>query len=272
MSDDVDAAIPSEGAASHAAHAGDPDFMLSLARGLAVVRAFTESRRRLTISQISLKTGLSRAAVRRCLYTLEKLGYVAEEAKVFSLRPQILALGHAYLSSTPLAVSAQPFLDEVSRSVRQSSSIATLDGDEIVYICRSAVTRVMSINLLVGTRLPAYCTSMGQVLLAHLPPDELAAYLARVKLVAQTNRTSTSAAKLRKDLVRVQAKGYALLDQELEVGLRSIAVPVRDSGGRVVAAMNIGAQASQVGLDEMTAKYLPRLRQAADDLQATLLN
>ena len=144
-------------------HAGDPNFMASLARGLLVIRAFSEYRRNLTISQTSQATGLPRAAARRCLYTLRVLGYVGEDDKRFFLRPQVLTLGHAYLSSTPLAVSAQPYLDEVSRGLRESCSAAILDGDDIVYICRSAETRIMSISLLVGTRLPAYCTSMGEV-------------------------------------------------------------------------------------------------------------
>ena len=171
---------------------GDPNFMSSLARGLQVIRAFSEYRRNLTISQVSQATGLSRAAARRCLHTLSKLGYVGEDNKRYFLRPQVLTLGHAYLSSTPLAVSAQPYLDEVSRALRESCSAAVLDGDEIVYICRSAETRIMSISLLVGTRLPAYCTAMGQVLLAHLPGEQLEKYIASVKLIGRTDRTVTS--------------------------------------------------------------------------------
>ena len=244
-------------------HTGDPNFMASLARGLHVIRAFSEYRRHLTISQISQSTGLSRAAVRRCLYTLTKLGYAAEENKRFSLRPQVLTLGHAYLASTPLALLAQPYLDEVSRTLHESCSAAILDGHDIVYICRSAETRIMSISLLVGTRLPAYCTSMGQVLLAHLPADELEAYLQQVKLVERTARTVTSVAKLRKALAQVRDAGYALLDQELEVGLRSIAVPVRDLRGQVVAAINVGTHASRASPADMRASFVPLLRRCA---------
>jgi IclR family pca regulon transcriptional regulator len=270
-------ALQARPAPAHAAddlpgdHSGDPNFMSSLARGLQVIRAFSEYRRNLTISQISQTTGLSRAAVRRCLYTLSALGYVGEDDKRFFLRPQILTLGHAYLASTPLALSAQPHLDEVSRSLRESCSAAILDGQDIVYICRSAATRIMSISLLVGTRLPAYCTSMGQVLLAHLGDRELDAYLARVRLVARTDRTITSVAKLRKVLTRARETGYALLDQELEVGLRSIAVPVHDLRGTVVAAINVGTHASRVSPEEMTARFLPLLTRCANRLGRELI-
>lgn len=252
-------------------HAGDPNFMASLARGLRVIRAFSEHRRQLTISQISQSTGLSRAAVRRCLYTLVTLGYMSEDDHRFSLRPQVLTLGHAYLSSTPLAAVAQPYLDAVSRTLRESCSAAILDGDDIVYICRSAENRILSISLFVGTRLPAYCTSMGQVLLAHLPEPAWEAYLARAKLVERTDRTITTVAKLRKAIDKVRANGHAMLDQELEVGLRSIAVPVRDARGAVVAAINVGAHASRVTLADMRARFLPELQLCANVLGQVLL-
>ncbi|CAN5432994.1 IclR family transcriptional regulator C-terminal domain-containing protein [soil metagenome] len=252
-------------------HAGAQNFMASLARGLRVIRAFSEHRRNLTISQVSQTTGLSRAAVRRCLYTLHMLGYVGEDNKRFFLRPQVLTLGHAYLSSTPLAVVAQPYLDDVSRALRESCSAAILDGDDIVYICRSAENRIMSISLFVGTRLPAYCTSMGQVLLAHLPDEALAAYMARVRLVARTDRTITAVPKLRKVLSGVRENGFALLDQELEVGLRSIAVPVRDGRGAVVAAINVGTHASRVSVEAMKTTFLPLLQQSARALGQVLV-
>jgi IclR family pca regulon transcriptional regulator len=245
--------------------------MASLARGLQVIRAFSEFRRNLTISQVSQATGIPRAAARRCLYTLKALGYVDELDRRFTLRPQVLTLGHAYLSSTPLAIVAQPYLDDVSRRVQESCSAAILDGDDIVYICRSAEKRVLSISLLVGTRLPAYCTALGQVLLAHLPAEQLETYLARVKLVGRTDNTITTVAKLRKVIAQVQKAGFAMLDQELEVGLRSIAVPVRDSRGTVVAAINVGTHSSRFSLAELESRCLPPLRQCADELTRMLL-
>src|SRR6266567_5247414 len=157
------------------AFGGDPNFMASLARGLAVIRAFTQQRRHLTIAQLSQRTGIPRAAVRRCLYTLAKLGYVAsDDGRTYALRPRILALGHAYLSSTPLANAVQPLLDQITSELHESSSMAVLEGDDILYIARSSTTtRVMSIDLGIGSRLPAYCTSMGRVLLAGLPDAEM---------------------------------------------------------------------------------------------------
>jgi IclR family pca regulon transcriptional regulator len=262
------ASSPAQG--THDEHAGDPDFMASLARGLTVIRAFSEFRRNLTISQISQSTGISRAAVRRCLYTLSVLGYVAEDNRRFSLRPQVLTLGHSYLSSTPLAVVAQPYLDDVSRVLHESCSAAILDGDDIVYVCRSAETRIMSISLLVGTRLPAYCTSMGQVLLAQLPKADLEQYLSTVRLVKRTDRTTISVPKLRKTLATVRKDGHAILDQELEIGIRSIAVPVRDMRGNVVAAINIGAHATRVSVKEMQTRFLPLLNRCADELRSVL--
>jgi IclR family pca regulon transcriptional regulator len=254
------------------AWSGDPNFMTSLARGIAVIRAFTQQKRRLTISQVSQRTGIPRAAVRRCLYTLGQLGYVhAEDGRDFSLSPRILSLGHAYLSSTPLATAAQPLLDRVSDVLHESSSIALLEGDEILYVARSSTNRrIMSVDLNIGTRLPAYCTSMGRVLLAHMALPELDAYFDRVKLVQYTSRTLTAPEKLRRELEGIRRADHALVDQELEIGLRSIAVPVRDRSGRVVAAMNIGTQASRVSLAEMEKGFLRELQSAARELGQSL--
>jgi IclR family transcriptional regulator, pca regulon regulatory protein len=252
---------------------GDPNFMTSLARGLAVIRGFTQQKRSLTIAQLSQRTGIPRAAVRRCLYTLSRLGLVgSEDGKTFSLRPKILGLGHAYLSSTTLASSAQPLLDRVSDLLHESSSIALLDGDEILYVARSSTTRrIMSVDLGIGTRLPAYCTSMGRVLLAHVTPAERDAYFGRVMLVAHTNKTLIAPDKLRRELDAVVRAGYAIVDQELELGLRSIAVPVRDLAGKVVAAMNISTQATRVSISELERRFLPELELAARELGAALL-
>lgn len=263
---------PPTAAAEIEAMSGDPNFMTSLARGLAVIRGFTQQKRSLTISQLSHRTGIPRAAVRRCLYTLSRLGLVgSEDGKTFSLQPKVLSLSHAYLSSTTLATSAQPLLDRVSDALHESSSIALLEGDEILYVARSSTNRrIMSVDLSIGTRLPAYCTSMGRVMLAQLSADALAAHLARVKMVAHTHRTLITPERIRRELATVAANGYAIVDQELEIGLRSIAVPVRDLGGRVVAAMNISTQASRVTVAELERRFLPELRSAAGELTSML--
>ncbi|NKF23759.1 IclR family transcriptional regulator domain-containing protein [Solimonas marina] len=249
------------------AFSGDPNFMTSLARGLAVLQAFDLRQRSLTVSQVSQATGIPRAAARRCLYTLLQLGYVAEQHGHFSLRPKVLTLGFAHLSSRPLAAAAQPLLDRCRDRLHESCSLALLDGGEVYYQARAETTRIMSIALYVGTRLPAYCTSMGRVLLAALPEDELDKYLARTTLHPRTVKTVTSVAKLREILVGVRRQGYALVDQELEVGLRSIAVPVFDRHGHVVAALNTGTQAARTPLRDLTQLFLPELRAAAAELR-----
>src|ERR1700734_355414 len=179
-------------------YTGDPNFMTSLARGLIVIQAFTQQSSQMTISQLSVKTGLSRAAVRRCLYTLTKLGFAgAEDGSRYSLRPRMLTLSHTYTGSNTLSTSAQPILERMSAAHRESFSVATLDGDEIVYIARPTVNRVMAVDLHIGSRLPAYCTSMGRVLLAYLPSEQLEQYLARVTLPPPPTPTVTSVEKLR---------------------------------------------------------------------------
>ncbi len=247
---------------------GDPNFMTSLARGLTVIRAFSQHRHRQSIAQLSQRTGIPRAAVRRCLYTLQKLGYVAvDDGRAYALRPQILALGHAYLSSAPLATSAQPLLNQVSEAIHESCSMAVLDGEDILYVARSsASTRIMSIDLGIGSRLPAFCTSMGRVLLAGLPPSDLAAYLRRMRFVPYTNRTIVARDKLKSALDTARATGFAVVDQELEIGLRSIAVPVADRDGRVAAAINVSVQAGRVSLPHMETTFLSPLRAAAREL------
>ena len=265
--------LPSTGspAATIDSFTGDPNFMTSLARGLSVIQAFSQHSPQMTISQVSVRTGLSRAAVRRCLYTLNKLGFVgAEDGQRFSLRPRILSLSHSYTSSNWLAHAAQPVLDQLSHLLHESCSVATLDGDEIVYVARANVARLMAVDLGVGSRLPAYCTSMGRVLLAHLLNDEFEQYLARVTLHRYTRRTATSADKLRAAIRNIQRTGFAMVDQELEVGLRSLAVPVKSATGRVIAAMNVGAQAQRMPLHEIHSRFLPQLQAAAHELTLTL--
>jgi len=244
----------------------DPDFMTSLARGLAVLRGFADVPGPQTIAQLSQRTGIPRAAVRRCLHTLRQLGYVDSELNNFSLRPKVLALGYSYLSSTPLTTSAQPCLDGLSRQLGESSSLAVLEDDQVLYVARASASRVMSVSLGAGSRLPAYCTSLGRVLLAHLPPGELDAYLARTELAPRTEHTITDGDALRAVLAQVREQGYALNNEELELGLRSIAVPVRGASGRVVAALNVGAQAVRVAPERMRDEFLPVLRRSAQEL------
>ena len=250
---------------------GDPNFMTSLARGLIVIQAFTQQSPQMTISQLSVKTGLSRAAVRRCLYTLTKLGFAgAEDGSRYSLRPRMLTLSHTYTTSNTLSTAAQPILERMSAALRESFSVATLDGEDIVYIARTQVSRVMAVDLHIGSRLPAYCTSMGRVLLAYLPTEQLEQYLAKAVLTPHTTRTITSVEKLRLALRNVRRNGYALVDQEYEVGLRSLAVPVYAASGRVVATLNLSGNAPRLSVLEMQSRFLNHLRNAANELSVFL--
>jgi IclR family pca regulon transcriptional regulator len=250
-------------------YAGDPNFMTSLARGLLVIQSFTPQMPQMTISQLSAKTGLSRAAVRRCLYTLSKLGFAGiEDGSRYALRPRMLTLSNTYSASNSLSTAAQPILERMSAALHESFSVATLDGDDIVYIARSTVSRVMSDDLHIGSRLPAYCTSMGRVLLAYLPSDQLERYLTRVVLTAHTPRTVSSVEKLRLALRNVRRNGYALVDQEYEIGLRSLAVPVYSPTGRVVSTLNLSGSAPRMASFDMQTRFLPPLRNAAAELGA----
>lgn len=245
----------------------DPNFMLSLARGLEVLNAFTPQRQRLTISQLSQKTRISRAAVRRCLYTLATLGMVhSPDGRHYELLPRVLAVGHAYLAGTPLARAAQGALDDLRDRLNESCSAATLDGDNVLYIARAAVDNIISMDIGRGSRLPAWATSMGRVLLSALPEPELEEILARTKRVPYTSHTLVTLPQLREELNRVRRQGYAINDQQLEMGLRSIAVPLLAAGGQVVAAMNVGVQASRMSVDRLRNEVLPTLRRTATDL------
>jgi IclR family pca regulon transcriptional regulator len=235
--------------------AGDPNFMTSLARGLLVIQSFTPQSPQMTISQLSVKTGLSRAAVRRCLYTLSKLGFAGvEDGSRYALRPRMLTLSNTYSASNSLSTAAQPILERMSATLHESFSVATLDADD----------------LHIGSRLPAYCTSMGRVLLAYLPAEQLEQYLARVVLIPHTARTVSSIEKLRLALRNVRRHGHALVDQEYEVGLRSLAVPVYSPTGRVVATINLSGSAPRISIYEMQTRFLPHLRAAATELGAFL--
>lgn len=249
----------------------ETDFVSGFARGLRVIEAFEEAQPRMSISDVARSTGLDRATARRCLLTLAELGYADYDGKFFTLTPKILRLGHAYLATTPLTRIVQPFLDRLSEEVGQSVSVSVLDGTDIVYVARAARKRVMSINLAPGSRLPAYCASMGRVLLAALPADDCRAVLAKSQLRAFTARTKTDPDALMEEFARVRAQGYAVIDQELELGLCSIAVPLINDRGRTVAALNIGAPAVTISADLLTERFLPRLRQVASELRLHLV-
>ena len=247
-----------------------PEFVQSLERGLAVIRAFGRDRPRLTLSEVARETGITRAAARRFLITLEHLGYVTADGRYFSLRPSVLQLGYAYLSSFSVAEIAQVHVERLANELHESCSASVLDGTDIVYVARAATTRIMTIGLSVGTRLPAHLTSMGRVLLAALDDDSLDSFLKAADLQARTSRTLTSASGLREEIVRVRSQGWCLLDQELEDGVRSVAVPVHDGEGRVAAAINVSAHATRVSMHQLQDDVLPRLQECARQIDLDL--
>lgn len=250
--------------------ARNSDFVQSLDRGLAVIRAFGPDRERLSLSEVARATGLTRAATRRFLLTLVQLGYVRNDGREFSLRPRVLELGYAYLSGLALPEIASPHLEELVAKVRESSSISVLDGDHIVYVARVPTKRIMTVAISVGTRFPAHATSMGRVLLAAMDPDQFERYLTRASLGAFTGRTVTDPEQLR-DVVREVAElGYAIVDQELEDGLRAVALPLHGAGGSVTAAINLSAHASRVSMAGMRTDLLPALRETARRIEADL--
>ncbi|AUN33137.1 IclR family transcriptional regulator domain-containing protein [Niveispirillum cyanobacteriorum] len=246
----------------------DPNFVVSLARGLNVLLAFAGSRKHLSISDISRITGLSRGSVARLVNTLEKLGYVRSEGRSFQLLPKTLALGQAYLSSNSLATMAQETLDRIGNQVNESCSIAVLDEGYVTFVARSASRRMVSASLSVGSRIPAYCTSLGRCILAHLPADELERHLAGADLVAHTSRTVTDRAALDDVLEQVRTTGYSISDSEFEEGLTSIAVPIFGPGNKVEAAL--GVAAIRYPHEALVGTILPVLRGTARDLGAFL--
>ncbi|MEU6949874.1 IclR family transcriptional regulator C-terminal domain-containing protein [Streptomyces sp. NPDC046316] len=245
-------------------------FVESLARGLTVLTAFGEGRAALSLSAVAEATGLARATARRALITLEHLGYVHAEGRLFRLTPQVLALGYPYLSRLPLPQIAAPHLAELSRRVHDSASLAVLAGHDVRYTARVATRRIMSVHITVGTRFPAHATSLGRVMLADLPPDARAAWLADIEPRALTPHTLTSVGELAAVLERVREQGYALVDEELEQGLRSISVPVRDRAGAVVAAVNVAMHSSRRTVEETVADVLPELRATAARIEEDL--
>jgi IclR family pca regulon transcriptional regulator len=245
------------------------DHVQSLERGISVLRSFDADNASQTLSDVAKRTGLTRATARRLLLTLTTLGYASTDGRNFTLTPSVLDLGYAYLSSLNIQQIAQPFLEELSNEVHESSSISVLDGSDVVYVARIPTSRIMTIALGIGTRLPAHCTSMGRVLLAELSGEQLSERLA-VPIEGRTEFTITDPVELERELARIREQGWALIDQELEIGLRSIAAPLRDSSGRAIAAMNVSTHAGRTDVDEIHRTFLPALLRSSAGLNDAL--
>ena len=252
-----------DGAVEAPAEPRETDFVQSLQRGLAVIRAFDAENPALTLSEVARATGLARAAARRFLLTLVDLGYMRVEDRRFTLTPRVLELGHAYLSSLTLPDIALPYMRDFVAAIRESSSLCVLDEDQIVYVARVPAKRIMSVSISVGTRFPAFATSLGRVLLAGQTDEWLAAYLSSVDLTPMTPRTIARPAQLVAEIERVRRQGWAMVDQELEEGVRSLATPIHDAAGKVAAAINVSVHASRWSLDAVREQLLPRLLETA---------
>ncbi len=246
------------------------EFVQSLARGLSVIKTFGKQSPSLTLSEVAQRAGLTRATARRILWTLHRLGYARTDGRNFSLAVRTLDLGYAYLSSMNLWEAAQPYMEEVVEHVHESCSASVLDDTDIVYVARVPTHRIMTVTLGIGSRLPACCTSMGRVLLSDLPPDELDAYFRKAVLQRLTEKTVVDQKRLRQILEDVRRRGWATVDQELEQGVRSIAVPIRDASGATAAAMNVSGHVSRVSNAALVQKILPLLQRAAERVEAAI--
>ncbi len=246
------------------------EYVQGLERGLAVILSFSAETPSLTIAQVAERTKLTRAAARRYLKTLEALGYVLQEADRFSLTPRLLDLGFTYLSTLDVTSVVQPFMEKVTDTLHESCSVSVLENHDVVYIARRAANRIMSINLVVGSRLPAHATSMGKVLLAYLPPDEFERYLDSVEREPLTANTIVDDRALRAALEEVRANGWAVADEESELGVRSAAVPLVGRDGEVRAAINVAAHAARVSLKQLQRDYIPILLEAARGISKAL--
>ncbi len=245
-------------------------YVQSFARGLEVIRSFSAKAPQQTLTEVAKESGLTRAGARRILLTLQTLGYVGTDGKLFWLTPRILDLGFAYLSSMPIWSLAEPAMEKMVAEVRESSSAAVLDGGDIIYVIRMPVQKIMRISLGVGSRLPAYCTSLGRVLLADLPDEEILERLAMRPPEALTRRTLTSIDEIVEKIHEVREQGWSLIDQELEEGLVSLSAPIYGKNGRAVAALNISGQANRTSAKKMQANMLPALLEASRDISRLL--
>lgn len=245
-------------------------YVQSFARGLEVIRSFSAQAPQQTLSEVAARAGLTRAGARRILLTLQQLGYVESDGKLFTLTPRILDLGFAYLSSMPIWNLAEPVMEGLVAQVKESCSAAALDGTDIVYVMRVPTHKIMSISLGVGSRLPAYCTSLGRVLLAGLPDEEVCVRLRASKREALTRHTVTDVPALMAKVAQARKQGWSLVNQELEEGLISLAAPLINRAGRTVAALNISGQANRTSAKVMQETMLPHLLEAAGRISAML--
>ncbi len=248
----------------------DRDYVQSLSRGLTVLEAFNAERPAMTLADMSRATGLTRATVRRLLLTLVALGFVCTDGRTFELTPRVLDLGFAYVSSLQLPDIAQPFMEALSDRVHESVSASVLDGSQIVYVARVNTQRIMGISLAIGSRLPAAWTSMGRVLLAGLSDAQLDEFLDGLVVSGPTQQSINNLGALRYEIHTVRSQGYALIDQELEEGIRSVAAPLRDRRGRTLAAINVGTHAARVTLKELRGVILPDLLATARSIESQL--
>ncbi|WP_428509590.1 IclR family transcriptional regulator domain-containing protein [Roseateles sp.] len=245
-------------------------YVQSFARGLSVIRAFDATAPRQTLTEVSRRCGLTRAGARRILLTLETLGYVKSDGRLFALTPKILDLGFAYLSSQPLWQFAEPVMQQLAAELNESVSAAVLEGQDIVYVLRVPARKIMSINLGVGSRLPAWCTSMGRILLASLPPPALDAQLGQLNITPLASRTVANLPDLRERIAQAGRQGWCLVNQELEDGLVSLAAPITDRKGHVIAALNVGSQVNRRSPEQLLEQTLPRLLDAAGQISRLL--
>jgi IclR family pca regulon transcriptional regulator len=241
----------------------DRDYVNSFARGLEVIRAFTRTRRSMTLSEVAERTGMNRAATRRFLLTLVREGYAGSDGKRFQLLPKILDLGFSALASLGLTDVAQPILDDLAEAVQESCFTVILDGEFVVYIAKAHYRRIMVASVDIGSRAPAYTMSSGRVLLSGLSEEALEAYLGRVKLEALTPHTVTSKIKLKALIGETRQLGYCVVDQEYEIGLRSISAPIRDRSGAIIAALNAACPSPRFTLEDMRMRVLPKLLDSA---------
>jgi len=244
-------------------------FIQSLERGLAIIKAFDESRPQMTVSEVAKVTGLDRASARRFLLTLVDLGYIVTDGRVYALRPRVLELGYAFLSSMSLPELALPHMEELVAEVHETSSLGVLDDGEVVFVARVPTKRLMSVPIMVGSRFPAYATSMGRVLLAGLSAPELDKYLETTELKPLTERTVTDPEALRSAVAKTSERGWAVVDQEMDDNSRSIAVAVRERGGQIVAALNVSKIAGRGG-EAALRVFLPHIQRAAAKIEADL--